>query len=186
MLNSFFSKIRPGSTLFLTGLLLAISSFLFTGCMDDDSNVDDLNKEAEEAYFKQLAADTLTIKQYLADHNITNAKRTKSGLFYVEQTVGTGVQAKVGNIVKTNYTLFNLAGDVLDTSYGTGRTPYQFQLGGQGGPIYGYSEGVSLLKVGGKSTFYLPSGLAYGTTGSPPKIAPNTILIFDIELLEAR
>jgi FKBP-type peptidyl-prolyl cis-trans isomerase len=183
MLNSFFSKIRPGSTLFLTGLLLAISSFLFTGCMDDDSNVDDLNKEAEEAYFKQLAADTLTIKQYLADHNITNAKRTASGLFYVEQTVGTGVQAKAGNIVKTHYKLFNLAGDVLDTSYG--KDPFQFQLFASRSPILGYQIGTSLLKVGGKSTFYLPSGFAYGPDGTNG-IAPNTILIFDIELLEAR
>jgi FKBP-type peptidyl-prolyl cis-trans isomerase FkpA len=186
MLNLFFSKIRPISTLFLTGLLLAISSILFSSCLKDDSNLDELNNEAQEAAIKQLAADTLVIKKYLADHNITNAKRTSAGIFYVEQTVGSGVQAQSGNVVKTDYKLVNLAGKVLDTSYG--KTPYQFQLGSQayGSPILGYQIGTSLLKVGGKSTFYLPSGLAYGVGGSPPDIVPNMVLIFEIELLEVR
>ena len=184
MLNLFFSKIRPGSTLFLTGLLLAISSVLFSGCLDGDSNVDELNKEALEAYNKQLAIDTLAIKKHLADNNITNFKSTKTGIFYIEQTVGSGVQAQEGNFVTTNYTLYNLAGDVLDTSYGN--KVFQYRLGTPRSPIVGYQIGTSLLKVGGKSKFYLPSGLAYGPDGSPPKIAPNTILIFEIELLEAR
>ena len=184
MLNLVNSKTYRGSTLFLTGLLLAISSILFSGCLKEDDNLDDLAKEQEEAYFRQLATDTMAIKQYLATNNITDAKSLKSGLFYVEQTVGTGVQAKVGNIVTTNYRLKDMAGNELDTSYG--KTPYQFQLGTQGSPIFGYQQAVTLLKVGGKSTFYLPSGLAYGTTGSPPKIGPNTILIFEIELLEAK
>ncbi|KAA5539511.1 FKBP-type peptidyl-prolyl cis-trans isomerase [Adhaeribacter rhizoryzae] len=184
MLNSFNSKIYRGSTLFLTGLLLAFSSFFLSSCLKDDSNLDELSKEQEEAYYRQLATDTLAIKQHLATNNITTAKRMPSGLFYVEQTVGTGVQAKVGNIVSTNYRLTDLTGKQLDTSYG--KSPYQFQLGTPGSPIFGYQQAVSLLKVGGKSTFYLPSGLAYGTTGSPPGIAPNTILIFEIELLAAQ
>ncbi|GEO05323.1 hypothetical protein AAE02nite_29870 [Adhaeribacter aerolatus] len=187
MLNLTKTKIYRGSTLFLTGLLLAFSSFFLSGCLEGDSNVDELGQEALEAYNKQLAIDTLAIKQHLADNSITNAKSTKSGVFYVEQNVGTGVQAQAGHVVKTDYKLLNLAGDVLDTSYG--KTPYQFQITGRtgpGNPILGYQIATTLLKVGGKSTFYLPSGLAYGTTGSPPKIAPNTILIFEIELLEAR
>jgi FKBP-type peptidyl-prolyl cis-trans isomerase len=183
MLNSLKSKTYRGSTLFLTGLLLAISSVFLSGCLDGDSNVAELEKQALEAYNKQLAIDTLAIKQHLADNGITNYKRTASGVFYVEQTVGTGVQAQVGNIVTTNYRLVNLAGTELDTSYGRG--PFQFQLGTPRSPILGYQIGTSLLKVGGKSTFYLPSGLAYGTDGNQT-IAPNTILIFEIELLEAK
>jgi FKBP-type peptidyl-prolyl cis-trans isomerase len=178
------SYLKPwrGSIL-IAGLLLAFFSFFLSGCFKKDSNLDDLAKQQEEAYFKQLAADTLVIKKYIADNNITNVKRTNSGLFYVENTVGSGVQAKSGNAVKTDYRLTNLNGDILDTSYG--KAPLQFQLGSKG-IIFGFQEGVSLMKVGGKSKFFLPSGLAYGTEGSPPKIGPNTVLIFDIELLEAR
>lgn len=184
MLNLVFFKIWRSSTLFLTGLLLAVSSIFLSGCLKEEDNLDELAQEQEEAYFRQLASDTTAIKQHLASKNLTNTKRTKSGWCYVEQTVGTGVQAKAGNIVTTNYRLTNLAGDVLDTSYG--KAPFQFQLGTPRSPIYGYQEGVSLLKVGGKSTFYLPSGLAYGPDGNPPTISPNMILVFEIELLEAK
>jgi FKBP-type peptidyl-prolyl cis-trans isomerase FklB len=41
------------------------------------------------------------------------------------------------------------------------------------------------MKVGGKSTLYLPSGLAYGPGGSGSKIGPNKVLIFDVDLLAA-
>lgn len=186
MLNSNFFKINRGSSLFLTGLLLAIFSITFSSCLNNDSNLDDLTKEQEEAYNRQLATDTLAIKQHLANNNVTTAQRTASGLFYVEQTPGTGAQAKVGNIVTTNYRLTDLTGKELDSSYSAGRSPYQFQLGTPGNPIFGYQQAVSLLKVGGKSTFYLPSGLAYGPAGNPPGIAPNTVLIFEIELLAAQ
>jgi FKBP-type peptidyl-prolyl cis-trans isomerase len=186
MLNLPFStKITRGSAWFLTGLLLAFCSFSFSGCMKDDSNLDELEKEQEAAFFRQLATDTLIIKQHLVDNNITNAKSTKSGIFYVEQTVGTGVQPTANQYVRTHYRLFNLKGDELQNSYAG--NPYSFVLGDPQGGIYGYRESTSLLKVGGKSRFYLPSGLAYGVPGRPQGgIGSNAILIFEIELLEAR
>lgn len=184
MFNLPFSiKNLRGSAWFLTGLLLAFSTFFFSGCMKDDSNVPELDKQQEEAFLRQLATDTLIIKQHLAEKNITNAKRTKSGIFYIEQTVGTGVQPNASQAVRTHYRLFNLKGDELQSSYG-GNT-YNFVLGDPNGGIYGYRESTSLLKVGGKSRFYLPSGYAYGT-GGKGTIAANSILVFEIELLEAR
>jgi FKBP-type peptidyl-prolyl cis-trans isomerase len=181
----FSKKQLQGSAWFITGLLLVFSSFFFSGCMKDDSNLDELQKEQEAAFLRQLATDTLLIKQHLAEKNITNAKRTKSGIFYVEQTVGTGIQPQGNQLVKTHYRLFNLTGNELQSSYG--KQTYDFVLGNPQGGIYGYREGTSLLKVGGKSKYYIPSGLAYGTTGQPQgNIAPNTILVFEIELLEAR
>jgi len=183
MLKLPFSILQRGSAWFFTGLLLAFFSVTFSGCMQDDSNLDELNKQQEEEFLRQLATDTLIIKQHLADNNITNAKRTKSGIFYIEQTVGTGVQPQGNQAVKTHYRLFNLKGDELESSYGS-RT-YDFILGDPEGGIYGYREGTSLLKVGGKSRFYIPSGWAYGALGQG-SIAPNTILVFEIELLEAR
>jgi len=174
-----FSKIKFGSSL-ATGLLLAFATIFFSGCMKDDSNLDELAKQQEEAYYRQLGIDTVIIRDYLAANNITNFKRVSPGMLYVEETVGTGVQAQSGNFVKTIYSLYKLDGTLLQTG------PYNFQLGLASAGIAGYQLGVSLLKVGGKSRFYIPSGLAYGATGSPPDIDPNTVLVFDIELLEAK
>lgn len=177
---NFLSKIT-GSSILILGLLLSLSAAFFSGCNQDDSNVDELMRLQEEAFKKQLGEDTVAIKKYLADNTITNAKSTKTGLFYVVQDPGVGVKPQQGQYPSVHYTLKNLAGEVLDTS--VGKQPLKFQLGGRG-IIFGFQEGVSLMQVGGKSRFFLPSGLAYGPDGSGPKIGPNTILIFDIELLQ--
>lgn len=179
MLNYPFIKKFTSSGLLIIGLLLAVSSFFFSGCMKDDSNLEELQRLQEEAYLKQLGEDTLIIKKFLADNSITKYKRTQSGLFYVTQDSGQGIKPKVGNTVSVNYVLKDLIGKQLDASQ-AGK-PFEFQLGGNG-VIFGFQEGVSLMRVGGKSTVYLPSGIAYGAEGNRG-IAPNTILTFSLELV---
>jgi len=179
MVRNILSKYLNGSSILVSGLLLTVFSFLLTGCFED--NTDETALQGQEAFNKQLEIDTLLIEQYLVDNNITNVKKTAGVIWYTEQTVGVGAQAQVGNRVKVNYALSLLNGTALESG------PYIFTLGSSGrdGAIPGFDLGVRTMKVGGKSRFYIPSGLAYGTTGSGTKIAPNTILIFDIELLEA-
>lgn len=174
----------------LTALLFCFCILAFYGCNKND----DLEEEArlrEEAYDRQLAADTVIIKNYIATNNITNAKRapSNSGLYYAVQTPGTGIKAIVGKEVVTHYTLRNLEGDTLDTSHNPrpGKTvaePLIFRLG-YSNLIFGYQESVSLMQVGEKTTFFLPSGLAYGTVAQE-KIPANSVLIFDIELLQVK
>lgn len=184
MLKSGFFKNFKGGSILLTGLLLTAFSFLFSGCLED-SNVDELNKQKEEALLKQLGTDTLLIKDFLAKNNITNAKSTPSGLFYIEQVAGTGVQAQIGNAVKVHYRLYSISGDTLkaiETSYG--KTPFQFRLNTGTNPIPGFQQGVSMMRVGGKSRIFIPSFLAYQDQAQSA-IEPNSVLIFDLELLEA-
>ena len=178
MVSKHIFKHINGSSILISGLLLTVFSFLLSGCFKDD-NAAALQKEQEEAFYKQLATDTLAIKQYLADNNITDAKKTAGVIWYTEQVVGTGIQPQAGNRVRVNYKLSLLDGTSVENgTYGP------FTLGTKS-VVDGFDFGIRTMKVGGKSRFYIPSFLAYGPEGSGSKILPNTVLIFDIELLEA-
>ena len=69
---------------------------------------------------------------------------------------------------------------MFDSSYDRGE-PAQFPLSGV---IKGWTEGVPLMTVGSKYKFWIPSDLAYGPRGRPPVIPPNSLLVFEIELLD--
>ena len=107
-------------------------------------------------------------------------KKTGSGLKYKVLREGTGKSPKAFNTVKVHYAGWLTNGTSFDSSYSRGE-PAQFPLGGV---ISGWTEGVQLMKEGGKYLFVIPGNLAYGQRGSPPKIGPNATLVFVIELLE--
>lgn len=67
----------------------------------------------------------------------------------------------------------------------SGGKPIDFPIG-QGMVIPGWEEGIMTMKKGGKCTFIIPSSLAYGTAGSPGVIPPNSVLVFDVELVDVK
>src|SRR2546422_762361 len=71
-------------------------------------------------------------------------------------------------------------GTVFDSSVKRGE-PLTLSLGSI---IKCWSEGLPMMKVGGKSRLVCPSDLAYGDQGRPPTIKPGATLVFEIELLE--
>ena len=83
-----------------------------------------------------------------------------------------------------HYTGTLVDGTKFDSSVDRGQ-PYEFRIG-TGGVIKGWDEGVMTMKVGGKRKLIVPASLGYGASGSPPKIPPNSPLIFEIELLGVR
>lgn len=107
------------------------------------------------------------------------AKRTDSGLIYTTKSEGSGAQPKATDTVKVHYhgTLPN--GKVFDSSVERGE-PATFPLNGV---IPCWTEGVQMMKVGGKSRLVCPASIAYGDRGAPPDIGPGATLIFDVELL---
>lgn len=112
-----------------------------------------------------------------------------AALSKTDTTVGTGAEATAGATVTVNYTgwLYNpnkvdFKGSQFDTSIGTGKTPYEFKLGG-GGVITGFDQGVTGMKVGGKRTIIIPASLGYGANGNGP-IPGNAGLVFEVELLK--
>jgi FKBP-type peptidyl-prolyl cis-trans isomerase len=93
---------------------------------------------------------------------------------------GSGPAIKAGQQATVQYVgvLFK-NGKEFDTSWG--KAPFSFALG-QGNVIPGWDQGVLGMKVGERRRLTIPSDLAYGAQGSPPKIGPNEPLIFDIDL----
>lgn len=96
--------------------------------------------------------------------------------------VGKGPEAKKGDKVRVHYTGRLLDGTKFDSSLDR-KEPFEFTIG-EGGVIKGWDEGVPGMKKGGKRKLRIPSEMAYGKRGSPPKIGPDAPLEFEIELLE--
>lgn len=114
-----------------------------------------------------------------------NAKKegvavTESGIQYVVLTPSEGEKPAATDTVKVHYKGTFLNGDTFDSSYDRGE-PAVFPLNRV---IKGWTEGVQLMSVGSKYKFTIPSDLAYGPNGNPPRIPGNSVLEFEIELLE--
>jgi FKBP-type peptidyl-prolyl cis-trans isomerase len=109
---------------------------------------------------------------------------TKSGLKYIDETVGKGKEAKAGDTVDVHYTGWLKNGTKFDSSKDRGK-PFSFPLGG-GRVIKGWDEGVAGMKEGGKRKLIIPYDLAYGEDGRPPVIPPKAELTFEVELLKVR
>jgi FKBP-type peptidyl-prolyl cis-trans isomerase FkpA len=108
------------------------------------------------------------------------AKKTASGLIYNEIKAGTGVQPKVADVVKVNYTGTFVDGKEFDSSVKRGQ-PAKFPLGLV---MPCWKEGIGMMKVGGKAKLVCPADLAYGNMGRPPIIPGGATLVFDVELLD--
>ena len=104
-------------------------------------------------------------------------------LTIIDTQIGTGTPAASGNAITVNYTGMFTDGKVFDTSLG--KQPLQVQIG-VGKVIAGWDQGILGMRVGGKRRLIIPPDLAYGETGVPNAILPNTSLVFDIELLDVR
>ncbi|MDX8390243.1 MAG: FKBP-type peptidyl-prolyl cis-trans isomerase [Mariprofundaceae bacterium] len=104
---------------------------------------------------------------------------TKSGLQHLVLKKGTGAHPKATDTVKVHYKGTLLNGTEFDSSYKRNE-PTSFPLNRV---IPGWTEGIQLMKVGGKSRFFIPSDLAYGERGNRG-IPPSSTLIFEVELIE--
>lgn len=107
------------------------------------------------------------------------ATKTASGLAYKHLKEGTGPSPKETDVVKVHYHGTLIDGTVFDSSVER-KQEVSFPLNRV---IRGWTEGLQLMKVGGKSKFVIPSELAYGDAGAPPKIPGGATLVFEVELL---
>ncbi|HVS73721.1 MAG TPA: FKBP-type peptidyl-prolyl cis-trans isomerase [Phycisphaerae bacterium] len=118
---------------------------------------------------------------FLAD----NAKKpgvvtTPSGLQYKVNTSGKGKQPKATDTVSVNYKGSLISGQVFDESHGE---PVTFPVNQV---IPGWTEALQLMHEGDKWTLYIPAKLAYGENSPTPAIPPNSVLVFDVELVSVK
>jgi len=109
-------------------------------------------------------------------------KTTASGLEITTLREGTGASPKARDRVVVHYHGTFEDGKVFDSSVDRGK-PATFPLNRV---IRCWTEGLQLMKVGGKARLVCPPKIAYGARGKPPRIPPNSTLTFEVELLEIK
>jgi FKBP-type peptidyl-prolyl cis-trans isomerase len=143
--------------------------------------------EAEKAQAEQMKALGEKSKKdgdaYLAANKAKQGvKSTATGLQYKVLSAGTGSSPKVTDTVTINYKGKLLDGTVFDTT--EGKEPMTFPIEQF---IDGWKEALVMMKVGDKYEVVIPPGLAYGEQGTPGgPIPPNSVLVFEIELLDIK
>lgn len=138
----------------------------------------------------QTAKEEKEIKDYLDAHKL-NATKNEEGVYIAVSEPGTGDKPKAGDTVFVHYTGKLLNGKVFDSSQdstlrpGMPLEPIKFPIG-QGFVIKGWDAGIGSLSKGSKATLVIPSSLAYGLQGSPPAIPSNSVLVFDVQLVDVK
>lgn len=133
-----------------------------------------LEKKAAEEANQNLEAG----KKFLADNaKAEGVQTTASGLQYKIVAEGSGKSPTTTDTVRVRYKGTTIDGQVFDEQ----KEPIAFPLANI---IPGWTEGLQLMKEGGKAILYIPSDLAYGEMGAGELIKPNSVLIFEIELVE--
>lgn len=172
--------------------ILAIGAFTMTSCIENTSPSVDTPKEEKEVVSTSNELKNPPRVESPADVNLREgqefleANATKEGIVVLESGMqykvlipGAGASPTASDKVAVHYHGTLLDGTVFDSSVERG-VPASF---GVTQVIQGWIEALQLMKSGSKWILYIPSDLAYGTYGSPPKIGPNATLIFEVELL---
>jgi FKBP-type peptidyl-prolyl cis-trans isomerase FkpA len=137
------------------------------------------NEKILKEQTEQLQKDIVTIDEYLKGKGIVALQDT-SGLRYVITKNGKGRKPTTADTVVVNY-----VGTLMDggAEFDKSSAPVTFSLGRL---ITGWKIGFPLLNEGSKATLYVPSVLAYGRRGYPPRIPENANLIFEVELIKIK
>ncbi len=133
---------------------------------------------------ERLAAANLKASQEFLEKNKQKkgVKTTASGLQYEVITEGTGPKPGATDMVLMHYKGTLLDGQEFDSSYKRNK-PVTIPLAGSNNIIKGWSEGVQLMRGGSKYRLFIPPGLAYGDKQAGPAIGPNSLLIFEAEMV---
>lgn len=126
---------------------------------------------------------TLTYAPQL-EVDFSKMEETSAGLWVEVIAEGVGRQAMMGRETLIQYIGYLPDGTVVDSSLPAGE-PFAFELGSNT-VIRGWNEGIVGMKVGGRRRFVVRPGLAYGSRGKEPLVPPQSVLVFEIQLVDVR
>lgn len=151
--------------------------------MEEFDKEETLREQAEEAENQaRLAAEPERIAKFVKDFNIT-VQPSETGVYYLEIKTGTGDVVEEGDLVSIHYNLYNLDNKLIESSYND--EPLQFVYG-SGDMVPGIEEGVSNMRVGGKSTIIVPSQMGFGGVAIDKDLPAYSTVIFDLELIDVQ
>lgn len=133
-----------------------------------------------QKFFATTSAAVLLALSFSAMAAEPKEETTASGIVITTLKAGNGISPKSSDTVKVHYRGTLTSGKEFDSSYGRGQ-PTSFPLNRV---IPCWTEGMQMIKVGGKAKLLCPANLAYGSRGIPGTIPPDSPLIFEVELLE--
>ena len=136
--------------------------------------------ERTVAQKNQFQQDTASIKDFLVENNIDDAFEHESGIWYTVEEEGSGAVPTPYDAVTFDYelrTLANASGTPIESNTLTDRFIWEL--------VQGLRIGFQLMNEGSSYTFYLPSGMCYGTS-SQGNIPANSNLVFKIKLKTIR
>ena len=143
------------------------------------SKEDGEKEERENA--QRLKEEPTKIANYVKDNNI-NVQPKTSGLYFIETQQGIGETPQTGDMVVVHYTIFNLDGKLIESSYDYNQ-PIPFVYG-ENQMIPGIEEAVGYMKVGGKARIIVPSRLGFGEIKIDDNLPANSTLIIDLEFVD--
>lgn len=130
-----------------------------------------------------LMKEQTTLEDYIQAQKWMGTK-TPSGMYVVIDEPGSGKDITDGTTISVKYKGSLLDGTVFDSTR-AGSPPYTFTVG-QSPVIQGWVDGLKYFKKGGKGHLLIPSPLGYGAAGNPPRIPPNSPLVFDVEIMDVK
>lgn len=152
--------------------------------LGDEERMNSLRKMSEDrraAEMKVAEENAEKGRAYLEENkNKEGVKTTASGLQYKVVEEGKGAKPKANDTVEVHYRGRLIDGTEFDSSYSRNQ-PAKFPVRAV---IPGWTEALQLMKEGAKYELTIPSELAYGERGQPPQIPPNSVLVFEVELLK--
>lgn len=158
----------------MRSVFVVLVSLVLSSCSSESSAP--AEKAAAPAPAAPSAADGKAYIEKAASE--PGAQRTVSGLVYRDIKAGSGARPTAADVVKVNYRGTFIDGTEFDSSYKRNE-PATFPLSGV---IPCWTEGVQMMKVGGKAQLVCPSNIAYGDAGRPG-IPGGATLVFEVELL---